>query len=101
MDVQEWLYQIAYRTNTAQELIHYLYQGATLYLDRKYALAQRSLLIQIKKRKNFTSKEEKIIRQFYKQSSAQDFKRYLPQRTWQAIQGHASFLGVHKYAIKQ
>lgn len=40
---QNYLYQIAYRCNSAKKIVGYLYDDATLYLDRKFKLAQKCL----------------------------------------------------------
>lgn len=49
-DAKNYLYQISYRANTAKNLILYLYENATLYLDRKYHLAQKCLSIQFRRK---------------------------------------------------
>ncbi|MDO8530425.1 MAG: hypothetical protein Q7S10_03425 [bacterium] len=47
------LFYITYRANSAKTLIGYLYNNATLYLERKFKLAEKSSLIKIKHRKNY------------------------------------------------
>lgn len=48
----QFIYYIAYRANSAKTLIDYLYNNSELHLQRKFRLAQKSLKIKIKKRKN-------------------------------------------------
>lgn len=47
-----YLCYIAYRANTAKQLIIFLYKDAKIFLDRKYGLAMRCAQIQIRKRSN-------------------------------------------------
>lgn len=49
-----FIFYIAYRANSAKTLINYLYNGSSLYLERKYRLYQKSLKIKIKQRKKHT-----------------------------------------------
>lgn len=49
---RSYLYQIAYRCNPAKKITGYLYNNATLYLDRKFKLAQKCLATKIKVRDN-------------------------------------------------
>lgn len=47
----QFIYYICYRANSAKTLIKYLYDDSGLYLNRKFALYQKSLKIKIKKYK--------------------------------------------------
>lgn len=49
----QFVFYITYRANSAKTLIDYLYNGSKLSLKRKFELAQKSLKIKIKKRKNY------------------------------------------------
>jgi len=91
------LFFIAYRCNTAKTLIGYLYENTNIYLERKFKLAQETSRITIKPRlKNYTKKEEQIIRRYYHSLSKKDILSKLPNRTWSSIQRHARYIGLTK-----
>jgi hypothetical protein len=90
------LFCICYRTNSAKTLINYLYQNADLYLERKFQLAQKALRKEIKPRKNFTKKEDEIIKKFYHCLPKEKILLMLPGENWSSIQHRASYLGITK-----
>jgi len=90
------LFYICYRTNSAKTLINYLYQNADLYLERKFQLAQKALRKEIKPRKNFTKKEDEIIKKFYHCLPKEKILSMLPGRNWFSIQHRASYLSITK-----
>jgi len=47
-----YLFNIAYRCNSAKTLIEYLYSGANVYLKRKFNLSKRAMITQMKKINN-------------------------------------------------
>lgn len=49
-DAKKYLYEIAYRTNSAKKIMDYLYTDTSLYLNRKYAIVVKCLSINIKTR---------------------------------------------------
>lgn len=49
---KNYLYQIAYRSNSAKKVVGYLYDGAALYLDRKFKLARRCAETKIRMKNN-------------------------------------------------
>lgn len=97
----QFLFYIAYRSNSAKTLIKYLYEDATLYLERKFRLAIRASGVAIKQRKHYTEKEEEIIQKFYKIFPKNKLLSLFPGRKWQEIQHKASALGIHKYNINK
>lgn len=90
------VFYISYRCNSAKTLINYLYKNAGLYLERKFQLAKQSSEIEMKPRKNYTKKENKIIRQFYHSLSKNKILLMLPNRTWTNIQCRAWKIGLTK-----
>ena len=95
----QFLFYIAYRSNSAKTLIDYLYTNSTLYIKRKFKLAQRASLVEIRYRKGYTKEEEEIIRKFYRTYPKSKLLSLFPGRKWQEIQHKASALGIHKYNI--
>jgi len=87
---------ISYRCNSAKTLIHYLYNNTGLYLERKFKLAKRSSEIEIKRRRNYTKKEDQIIRRFYHSLPKDKILLMLPNRIWPYIQSHARQMGLTK-----
>ena len=59
----QFLFYIAYRANSAKTLIKYLYENATLYLERKFKLAKKSSLLKIGYRRNHTGYRKIILNQ--------------------------------------
>ena len=90
------VFYICYRSNSAKTLINYLYNNVNLYLERKFKLAKRALNVEIKYRKNYTNKENQIIRQFYHSLSKDKILSMLTNRTWPYIQSHAWQIGLTK-----
>jgi len=90
------LFYICYRTNSAKTLINYLYQNADLCLERKFQLAQIALMKKIKPRKNYTKKEDEIIKKFYHCLPKEKILFMLPRRNWLSIQNRACYLGITK-----
>lgn len=97
---KNFLYQIAYRCNSAKKIVAYLYNNAPIYLDRKFKLAQKCLLLGIKDRNKYSYLENKIISELYKSSSAAKLLQKLPRRSWGSIQRQARLMGVYKYKIR-
>jgi hypothetical protein len=91
------LYQIAYRCNSAQKLLGYLYKDSNLFLDRKFKLVEKCLVIDIGFKKNYTERELKIIRGCYSLRSKEELLKFLPKRKWKNIQAKAWELGMFKY----
>ena len=90
------VFYINYRCNSAKILIHYLYNNARLYLERKFRLAKQCSKIKIRPRKNYTKEENQIIRQFYHSSLKDKILSMLPNRSWPYIQYHAWQMGLTK-----
>ncbi len=90
------VFYINYRCNSAKTLIHYLYNNSGLYLERKFQLAKRCSKIKMRPRKNYTKKEDQIIRQFYHCLSKDKILLMLPNRIWPYIQNHACQMGLTK-----
>lgn len=90
------VFYINYRCNSAKTLIYYLYNNAGLYLERKFQLAKQCSEIKIRLRKNYTEKENQIIRRFYHPLSKDKILLMLPNRTWPCIQRHARQIGLTK-----
>ena len=97
----QFLFYIAYRSNSAKTLIAYLYKDASLYLERKFKLAQRAMMAEIRYRKGYTKEEEEIIRKFYRTYPKKELLSLFPSRKWNEIQSKASAIGIHKYNIKK
>ena len=91
------LCQITYRGTSAQTLLHYLYNSATLYLERKHRLCLIAFNRQIRPRKNYSSFENNIIRKDYSMYQKEKMLTLLPGRTWKAIQEQAWNLKTYKY----
>lgn len=94
------LFYIAYRCNSAQTLIKYLYNNANLYLERKFQLAKKCLSLKMKQRKNYTDLENQIIRRFYSSLHPSKILLMLPDRSWPRIQQQALNLGIFRYKKK-
>ena len=47
-----YLHQMTYRSSTAQKILKYLYEGAEVYLERKYNLAKKVLSVHIRTKNN-------------------------------------------------
>jgi len=94
------LFYIAYRSNSAKILTNYLYNNADLYLERKFKLAKRALSINIKRRKNYTPKENQVIHRFYLSLPKDKILSMLPNRSWSNIQQRAHRLKIYRYNIK-
>lgn len=90
-----FLCDIAYRCNSAKVLLKYLYDGAELYLDRKFNIAKACLDIDIGFKKNYTNRELKIIRKS-PQGPKGELLKLLPNRKWENIQAKAKELGLLK-----
>lgn len=90
-----FLCNIAYKCNSAKVLLKYLYDGAELYLDRKFNIAKECLDIDIGFKKNYTNRELKIIRKF-SQGPRGELLKLLPNRKWENIQAKAKELGLLK-----
>lgn len=88
------VFYINYRCNSAKTLIHYLYNNAKLYLGRKFRLAKQCSEIKIRPRRNYTKKEDRVVRQFYHSLSKDKILSMLPNRTWPYIQRHAWEIGL-------
>lgn len=88
------VFYINYRCNSAKTLIHYLYNNAKLYLERKFRLAKQCSEIKIRPRRNYTKKEDQVVRQFYHSLSKDKILSMLPNRTWPYIQRHAWEIGL-------
>lgn len=54
VSADSYLYGIFYQSNTAKKIILHLYTDASIYLDRKYALALKCHNIQIRRRMNLS-----------------------------------------------
>ena len=91
-----YLYQIAYRANTAKKLILHLYNNAEIFLDRKYNLAMKCEDIDMKERKNYSQNEKDSIRRHYNTGTPADFISILPTRKWENIQFQARKMKVYK-----
>jgi len=94
------VFYIQYRGNSAKTLINYLYTNADLYLERKFKLAKRALRTNIKHRKNYTDRENRIIQKFYALLPKGKILSVLPNRSWSSIQRRARKLEIHKYNVK-
>jgi len=94
------LFYIYYRCNSAKTLINYLYDNASLYLERKFRLAKQCLKIKIKHKKNYTKREKLVLQQFYHVLPKDKILLILLNRSWQNIQQKARGLGLYKYNIK-
>ena len=90
------VFYICYRCNSAKTLIHYLYENANIYLERKFRLAKRCSNIEIRPRKNYTKGENQIIRRFYHSLLKDKILSMLPNRNWPYIQSHAWQMGLTK-----
>jgi len=93
---KNYLFYIAYRSNSAKTLIDYLYTNANLYLERKFKLAKQCLKIEMKHRRNYTEEENQIIRQFYHSLPKDRILAMLSNRTWLSIQDQAWALDITK-----
>lgn len=93
----KYLYEIAYRCNSAQTLLDYLYKGSRLSLDRKFELVKKCLVIDIGFKKNYTERELGIIRKYYSTKSKEKLLKLLSNRKWENIQAKAWKLAVFKY----
>lgn len=91
------LFYIAYRCNSAKALINYLYDNTNLYLERKFKLAQKCKLIEIKHRKDYTKQENRILQEFYLTLPKDKFLLKLPNRSWSNTQQQARKLNLYKY----
>lgn len=94
------LFYITYRCNSAKILINYLYNNASLYLERKFKLAEKCEEINMKFKKNYTNREETIIKQFYQSLPKETILVMMPNREWSNIQQKARILGLYKYNMK-
>lgn len=94
------VFYICYRCNSAKTLINYLYANANLYLERKFKIAKRVSYTNIKRRKNYTTKENKVIHRFYLSLPKDKFLSILSNRSWSSIQQQTRKLGIYKYNIK-
>lgn len=94
------LFYIAYRSNSAKTLVNYLYANSTLYLERKFRLAERSAKAKIKFHNRYTKQEKQTIQESYKALSKVEVLKLLPRRNWDSIQKKAWNLRIHKYNIK-
>ena len=97
----QFIFYIAYRSNSAKTLIKYLYEDATLYLERKFRLAKRASNVVIKQRRNYSEKEKEILQKLYETMPKNELLHILPNRKWSDIQSKAWQLGVHRYNIKE
>jgi len=97
----KYLYQIAYRCNSAQTLLDYLYKDSKLFLDRKYNLVKKCLIIDIKHKKNYTKRELKIIKHYYLLKPKEELLNLLTQRKWESIRKKAWELGLFKYQRRE
>lgn len=57
------LFYIGYRSNSAKTLINFIYHDATLYLERKFKLAKKASLTEIRYRKNNINYRKIILNQ--------------------------------------
>lgn len=96
-----YLFEIAYQGSSAQVLLDYLYPSAKLYLDRKFKLAIQCLKKKMKFKKNYTQRENEIIRQFYSKGSKEKLLEILLPRQWPNIQRQAWKLGVYQRSKRQ
>ncbi len=96
----QYLFSIGYRSNSAKTLIDYLYTNSTLYLERKFKLAERSAGTKIKFHNRYSQEEKQVIEKLYKTMPKLEILKILPRRNWISVQGKASKLKVHKYNIK-
>jgi len=94
-----FLFSILYKGNTAKKIIHYLYNNSELYLKRKFQKAQDCLKIKIEN-KEYTKKEEQIIKKLYTNKTKNEILKMLPKRSWRAIQQKSRILNIYKYNIK-
>lgn len=93
-----FLCSITYRCTSAQKILRYLYNGAPLYLERKYERAREALSIAIQEKEdNYSPGEIETIRQFYPMYQQRELLKLLPQRTWPGIRRQAWKLGAYKY----
>lgn len=97
----KYLYLIAYRCNSAQTLLDYLYKDSKLFLDRKYNLVKKCLIIDIKHKKNYTKRELKIIKHYYLLKPKEELLNLLTQRKWESIRKKAWELGLFKYQRRE
>jgi hypothetical protein len=93
----KYLYHIVYRCNSAQTLLAYLYKDSRLFLDRKFEMVKKCLVIDIGFKKNYTERELRIIKGLYFLKPKEELLKFLPKRKWGNVQVKAWRLGLFKY----
>jgi len=92
-----YLHQIGYRCNSAKTLLAYLYKDSKLFLDRKFEMVKKCLVIDIGFKKNYTERELRIIKGLYFLKPKEELLKFLPKRKWGNVQVKAWRLGLFKY----